>query len=265
MRPAPLRFSSSPKTDPYAPRSHLYRKYGSDRFLRIKLDDKCSRGGAPFGGDSRAAKLAQSLKDFLGHPLRIFGRQYRPFCAKDGAIVYWCESGHGLTTVPLVTFAERYIESSLNSDMSVAKWVARFELGRTTTIPTVTFARSQVLRTPDLLNDSLTISLSAMVQICALFQGDSQSDEYLPEGYVPSASCLFGHLIRCLAPKLTRSSMLQAPFAGATGRQEPRANESIWSGASTARRLVPSTPLRSKLVLSAPTAASLPPSRSRSR
>lgn len=71
--------------------------------------------------------------------------------------------------------------------MTVAKWVARFELGLTTTTPTVTFARNQVFRTPDLLSDTLTISYEAMRQIMMLFRANPVDwAECAPEDYVPS-------------------------------------------------------------------------------
>jgi hypothetical protein len=53
------------------------------------------------------ARLVETLKTFFHHPLGIFGRQYRPFCQKDGAMIYWCERGPGLKTIPLVSFCQK--------------------------------------------------------------------------------------------------------------------------------------------------------------
>jgi len=72
--------------------------------------------------------------------------------------------------------------------MSVAKYAARFELGLTTTTPTVTFARNEVLRTPDLNSASLMISEAAMRAVCDEFwrKRPGQAGELLPGLYLPS-------------------------------------------------------------------------------
>ncbi|BGP17070.1 hypothetical protein JCM10213v2_005079 [Rhodosporidiobolus nylandii] len=170
----------------------LYRRYGSDRFFRIALDDEVTRRAAPSLDSDRSSQREEALREqvatFFEHPLLVFGRLYRPFCWKDGAAVYWCESGPGLETVPLTAFAENYLETSLNPGMSVAKYAARFELGLTTTTPTTHFPSSHVFRTPDLNSDSLKISFAAMQAVCALFRElhpDFAAD-CLPPWYTPS-------------------------------------------------------------------------------
>ena len=72
--------------------------------------------------------------------------------------------------------------------MSVAKYAARFELGLTTTTPTVTFRRDQVLRTPDLNAESLSVSLGAMRAVCDEFRKrrPGEARELLPGSYLPS-------------------------------------------------------------------------------
>lgn len=100
----------------------------------------------------KSPRLRTQIQTFFSKPLFIFGRTYRPFCWKDGAAVYWAESGPHLETIPLVEFAQRvhsrwiarvdskadlalsqYLDVSLNEEMTVAKYAARFELGLTTT------------------------------------------------------------------------------------------------------------------------------------
>ncbi|GAA6052001.1 hypothetical protein NBRC10513_002612 [Rhodotorula toruloides] len=138
--------------------SALYRRFGSDRFFRLVLEDDL----------------------------------YRPFCWKDGTAVYWAESGEGLETISLVDFAQRYLDVKLNGSMSVAKYAARFELGLTTTTPTVIFRRDQVFRTPDINSDTLKLSFSAMTAICDEFRSKMPLDaqRLLPAPYIPS--CIRG-------------------------------------------------------------------------
>ncbi|GAA6034570.1 hypothetical protein JCM8097_005402 [Rhodosporidiobolus ruineniae] len=170
----------------------LYRRFGSDRFFRISLDDEVTRRAAPSFDSGRTSPrdeaLRSSIETFFAHPLFLFGRTYRPFCWKDGAAVYWCESGDGLETIPLVDFAERYLEVSLNGGMSVAKYASRFELGLTTTTPTVTFRRERVFRTPDLTVDSLKMSLAAMQVVVTQFRKKypAFAAECLSGSYLPS-------------------------------------------------------------------------------
>ncbi|BGP40958.1 hypothetical protein JCM10449v2_004923 [Rhodotorula kratochvilovae] len=163
--------------------SALYRRFGSDRFFRINLDDNVAkRAGLPLdGAPTKAAEHFRSrVQTFFEHPLLKFGRQYRPFCWKDGATVYWCESGEGIETIPLTKFAQQALE--LNGSMSVAKYAARFELGLTDT----------VLRTPDLNSDTLAISAAAMQAVCAHFRAKrpEQAKRLLPGSYLPS--CIRG-------------------------------------------------------------------------
>ncbi|GAA5824505.1 hypothetical protein JCM11251_000451 [Rhodosporidiobolus azoricus] len=176
--------------------SALYRRFGSDRFFRISLEDEVTRRAAPSFDSGRTSPsdraLQEQIKTFFTYPLLIFGRKFRSFCWKDGAAVLWCESGPGLKTIPLVDFAQRYLEVELNKSMSVAKYAARFELGLTTTTPTVTFTRRQVFRTPDLNSDSLKISAAAMKAICDVFRKKYPdfAAECLPSSYLPS--CIRG-------------------------------------------------------------------------
>ncbi|GAA5984245.1 hypothetical protein JCM5350_002878 [Sporobolomyces pararoseus] len=178
--------------------SHLFRKWGSDRFLRIKVDDDALRSCGPSFGPEIPCKtptLKEQLQSFFRYPLRIFGRQYSPFCAKDGAIVYFAEKGTGIPEEDertLAQFAQAYLDARLNPRMSVAKYCARFELGLTTTTPTVTFPRNRVLRTPDLKSDSLKISVAMMQYLKNQFikTFPSAPQEFLPDGYLPS--CIRG-------------------------------------------------------------------------
>ncbi|GAA5989972.1 hypothetical protein JCM11641_002932, partial [Rhodosporidiobolus odoratus] len=170
----------------------LYRKYGSDRFFRITLDDEVTRRAAPSFDSGRISPRDEALRaqiqTFFRHPLVIFGRKYRAFCWKDGAAVFWCEGGAGLESKSLVRFAEEYLEVALNGSMSVAKYAARFELGLTTTTQTVRFPRTHVMRTPDLNNDTLKMSPSAMQEVCRLFtvQHKAFAKECCPNWYTPS-------------------------------------------------------------------------------
>ncbi|GAA5852211.1 hypothetical protein JCM9279_006933 [Rhodotorula babjevae] len=175
--------------------SALYRRFGSDRFFRLTFDKDLERrfgDGAASSSSSAVDPFRECVRTFFAHPLVVFGRQFRPFCYKDGAIVYWCESGAGIETIPLVDFAQRYLQVELNGSMSVAKYAARFELGLTTTTPTVTFRRDQVLRTPDLNAESLKVSLGAMRALCEEFRRrrPKEARELLPGSYLPS--CIRG-------------------------------------------------------------------------
>lgn len=150
---------------------------------RLRLSDDVERAGAPLSPNDPLAKShLQNLNHFVqnSEPVLLFGRRYRPFCVKDKAILYWCEGGPNLDEIPLWKFLELHLESELNKEMKVAKYVSRLELGLTTTTSTVEFSRNQVIRVPDLLSDSLMISHAMMSNIYELIESDG------PPGYVPS-------------------------------------------------------------------------------
>ncbi|KAL8292331.1 hypothetical protein RQP46_001797 [Phenoliferia psychrophenolica] len=170
------------------------RRYGSDRFLRIRLDDTVTKiaSSAPttVKPDPAVLKRRDELRKIFGEfPLVLFGRRYRQFCDKDNAMVFWAESGPGLETIPLVQFAENHISAALNPGMSVAKYRSRFELGLSTSTPTTQFSRNQVLRVPDIMSDSLKISYNLLRGICDDIRATDHelAPECLPDGYVPTA------------------------------------------------------------------------------
>ncbi|SCZ89911.1 BZ3500_MvSof-1268-A1-R1_Chr9g10639 [Microbotryum saponariae] len=196
--------------------SNIFRRYGSDRFFRLKIERKLIHT-ASLDSDSKDP-LRSTIQQFFHHPINIFGRQYFPFCHKDDAMIYWCASGPRIPTISLIKFcqnvgsrmslawhelvqedrdllvpnlstASQYIDVNLNHSMSVAKWAARFELGLTPTIPTVVFPRAHVLRIPDLMSDSLTVSYAMMHKVYTALRDldDSELDERLPPDYLPSA------------------------------------------------------------------------------
>ncbi|KDE07677.1 hypothetical protein MVLG_02137 [Microbotryum lychnidis-dioicae p1A1 Lamole] len=167
--------------------SNIFRRYGSDRFFRLKIERKLIHT-ASLDSDSKDP-LRSTIQQFFHHPISIFGRQYFPFCHKDDAMIYWCASGPRIPTISLIKFCQNYIDVNLNHSMSVAKWAARFELGLTPTIPTVAFPRAHVLRVPDLMSDSLTVSYAMMHKVYTALRDldDSELDERLPPDYLPSA------------------------------------------------------------------------------
>ena len=79
-------------------------------------------------------KLIPKVKALLDNPLVIMGRIYRPFCHRDGALVFFAESGPGIETIPLARFLETHIQAGLNEGMSIPKYISRFELGLSTTV-----------------------------------------------------------------------------------------------------------------------------------
>ena len=105
---------------------------------RIRLDDSVTKIGASAPTakpDPALIKRRDELRKIFGSsPLVIFGRLYRQFCDKDGAMIFWCESGLNIETIKLSQFAELHIPAALNLNMSVAKYRSRSELGLSTSV-----------------------------------------------------------------------------------------------------------------------------------
>ncbi|GAA5879593.1 hypothetical protein JCM16303_003266 [Sporobolomyces ruberrimus] len=202
--------------------SALFRRWGSDRFLRIKVQDDALRCCGPSFDRSEVPSnkrgqptLREQLQDFFARPLYLFGRRYSPFCTKDGAVFYFAELGVGIEKKDersLAQFAQEYLDARLNPRMTVAKYCARFELGLTTTTPTVTFPRHRVLRTPDLKSDSLKISIAMMDHIRSLFVKTFPRalQEFLPTSYLPS--CIRGSYGSVADDKVTTPLVWQLDY-----------------------------------------------------
>lgn len=150
----------------WGPSTRFYRLYGSDRFIRLRLDDKAARDTLNHK-DKR-----KTFRSFLEMPLFIMGRTYRAGPTKDGMILYFAETGPGLETVYLDEFLGAHLPLELNPSMSVAKYAARFALGLSRTFPTVLFERSQLRRIPDISSDSLQISHRAMKRVARKLELD---------------------------------------------------------------------------------------------
>ncbi|KAH8929886.1 hypothetical protein BT69DRAFT_1345579 [Atractiella rhizophila] len=120
-------------------------KSGSDRFFRMRLDAELEKF-VQRNCDAQPARL-DFIQEFLDRPIIFNGRIFSPFSLKDGAINY---------------FAERNIP---NEVWGFSKYLARFHLGLSRTIQTVTFSRDQVRRVPDVFVSSLRISPTAMKRL----------------------------------------------------------------------------------------------------
>ena len=76
------------KLDPprMGPSCRFTRRFGSERFLRIKLDPKLARDIEGSLIRKRKTSVRDDLNEFLQHPFLLLGRIYRPFFVKDSTI-----------------------------------------------------------------------------------------------------------------------------------------------------------------------------------
>lgn len=159
------------------PSCRFHRTFGSDRFLRLRLDKKLSRA---VGGDGRVKEV---LRPVLAGRIVLLGRRYRAYWENDGAVYWWCEKGPKVGSMGLKEFLDAHIDSKIieNGSLTWAKMKSRWGLGHSSTVrlirdeqvgannevqvATVVIPREDVALVPDLESDSLLISYATMSAI----------------------------------------------------------------------------------------------------
>ncbi|KAF7323769.1 Dimethylaniline monooxygenase [Mycena kentingensis (nom. inval.)] len=109
--------------------SRLYRKYGSSRFLRIRVPSQILHRG-----DER-------IQRFFRRPFVIFDEVYRAFHSKEGR-VFLFKTGEKVKNgvvegddAALFEFLDEFNPLELNSDQALCKWASRFSLGLSNSVP----------------------------------------------------------------------------------------------------------------------------------
>ncbi|KAG0152619.1 hypothetical protein CROQUDRAFT_85752 [Cronartium quercuum f. sp. fusiforme G11] len=145
----------------------LYRKYGSNRFLIIKLDSNQFINHLR-STSSKFMITKELTRDFFTRPLRIANRAE--------VIMVDLQSTPESSICPSFSkFMNDTLNIELNQNLSLAKWVARSSLLLSSTNPTIDFKPENIRRVPDVFSNSLLISHDEMNLIA-----DALGLNYLP-------------------------------------------------------------------------------------
>ncbi|KAH8094650.1 RNA dependent RNA polymerase-domain-containing protein [Cristinia sonorae] len=119
-------------------KSHRFARYlGSRHFMQCKVPDKFEAG-----------------QNFLLKKFILCGRVFVPFCVKDGN-VYLLETKENYQRRPSISQGDQYRVDfdeliawhnpmHLNGKQSVNKWIARFDLGLSTSVPVLKFEAENI-------------------------------------------------------------------------------------------------------------------------
>ncbi|CAG8485418.1 6347_t:CDS:2 [Paraglomus occultum] len=120
----------------------FYRKWGSERFLLIRLSESIS---------NISGKVLEKLKKQLLRPIDLLGRKYEMFYGKDGTFYYFATSGPGLQRKPLWDIINWHIPVSYqNVDMTFNKFFSRISLGLSNTKQTIVFKPDEIRLVDDI-------------------------------------------------------------------------------------------------------------------
>ncbi|CAG8698193.1 3235_t:CDS:2, partial [Ambispora leptoticha] len=148
------------------PSKRFYRKFGSDRFLSLKVDADLQKLNP---------NELEKLKRLLLKPIILAGRTFELLYGKDNTIFYFATRGKNIKKTSIYKLIDWHIPfKGDNLNMSVSKFVSRIALGLSDTRPTVIFQPTEIRRVKDVTsadgNHCLTdgcgaISLLAMRKV----------------------------------------------------------------------------------------------------
>ncbi|KAI0033844.1 RNA dependent RNA polymerase-domain-containing protein [Vararia minispora EC-137] len=132
----------------------IARLVSSRRILVVKTSTKSEKG---------KKKSQYPPGDILARRFILLGRVYVPFCAKDGH-VYMVETNEDFGRTPRVAqgdfsrlsfrdFVRVNNPISLNSSQPISKWVTRFDLGTSTSVPVLEFMPENIFFIDDIVAD----------------------------------------------------------------------------------------------------------------
>ncbi|KAH9948208.1 RNA dependent RNA polymerase-domain-containing protein [Amylocystis lapponica] len=197
------------------------RFLGSRRLLQISIPQKLAFEGP---------KVMQKLHEFLQQKFVLCGRVFVPFHAKDRK-VYLMEvnQDYGRAAdlvkdqhrISLHDFVEWHNSVSLNMNQPTNKWITRFDLGLSVTIPVLQFSQENIFNIPD--------------KVARLPPGEKASAEFV---FTDGSGFINGAALSLIARHLGftgRPTALQGRVAGAKGLwilhptdQEPFGTPKIW-------------------------------------
>ncbi|KAF7730867.1 hypothetical protein EC973_001385 [Apophysomyces ossiformis] len=109
------------------PSNRFFRKFGSHRFLELKLNK------------ATHPTMIRAHKDFFLKPFSLMDRIYKFLFVKDDTVVLFATEGPGLEPISIRQVINWHIPIEENRDMTMSKFASRMALGYSNSIPTVVF------------------------------------------------------------------------------------------------------------------------------
>lgn len=135
-------------------RSHRFaRKLSSRRVIQIRVPKTLLEDSA----------ISDKIKAYLAQRFVLLGRTYIPFHVKDGSVYMiegnqdyerqpqeWCGDQHRLS---FVEFMEWHNPMALNMKQAISKFVTRYALGLSNTVPVVLFEKENIIFIDDIYSE----------------------------------------------------------------------------------------------------------------
>lgn len=122
--------------------NRLFRKFGHDRFLELKL----SRSSKPF--------LIREHRAYFLKPFLFMHRVFRFLFIKDDTVILFATEGVDLKPISIQQVIDWHMPITENWSMSMNKYASRMSLGYSSSIPTLEFKPEQIRYIDDVYADT---------------------------------------------------------------------------------------------------------------
>lgn len=159
----------------YHASNRFFRKFGSDRFLEIRLPRRLP------------ANFLQLQSSYILKPILLMGRIFKFLFIKDDRLVYFATEGNQLTPISIRDVVDWHIPIITNWGMTVSKFASRMSLGYSNSIPALTFKKENIRYINDIYSADAGDEETCMTDGCGLISASaikkimgSQQNDILP-------------------------------------------------------------------------------------
>lgn len=124
--------------------NRLFRKFGHDRFLELKL----SKSSSPF--------LIRKHKDYFLKPFLFMHRVFKFLFVKDDTVILFAIEGIGLQPMSIQQVIDWHMPITENWTMTMSKYASRMSLGYSSSIPTLVFKPEEIRYVDDIYANGVT-------------------------------------------------------------------------------------------------------------
>lgn len=124
--------------------NRLFRKFGHDRFLELKL----AKSSNPF--------LIRNHKDYFLKPFLFMHRVFKFLFVKDDTVILFATEGIGLDPMSIQQVIDWHMPITENWSMTMSKYASRMSLGYSSSIPTLEFKPDEIRYVDDIYANGMT-------------------------------------------------------------------------------------------------------------
>ncbi|CAO3643231.1 unnamed protein product [Cunninghamella blakesleeana] len=145
----------------YHASNRFFRKFGSDRFLELRLPKKLP------------PNFIQLQSSYILKPILLMGRTFKFLFIKDDRLVYFATKGNQLAPISIRDVVDWHIPIITNWGMAVSKFASRMALGYSNSIPALTFKKENIRYIDDIYSESAGNEETCMTDGCGLISASA--------------------------------------------------------------------------------------------